>query len=673
MKKLLYAFALTIGAAFSAQAAPGDTTRVQATNRRFDRGNGYGAYDTAVTFPAGNVSYRKIYMVFTLGKYACPGYNPSNPGEGSGQTGWCGDWDYTVMNYLMTPGGDTVELGRFITPYANSNWPRTPLGWKQNYVYDVTDYYPLLKNNATFRVFYSGYSAGFTGNVEFLFIEGTPERNVLRIDRLWDGGYDYGRATSINTALKTISNTAPAGTQASVVKLNVTGHGGDNKGCAEFCPNTFNLGLNGNTIATQQLFRANCSENELYPQSGTWIYARANWCPGALVNTYSYPLQGITGGSAYQLGLSFPAYTTVGGNPASYIISGVVMNYGATNKTLDAGIEDIIAPTDNMNHFRQNPTATRPIITIRNSGSTAITSVQIEYGVEGRMANTYTWTGNLASFESRDINLPPLNQLMLSGGTYGFYSRIVQVNGQQDVDVNNNLLRSKFTAAPVWPEDLSIQLITNSDVASGTSSETSWKILDAMGNVVAQKLDCGARAYCESIVHLKPGAYTFAVADSAFGGYNDIPSGRAVGYFTGTGLTSSFSTDRSSGSISVYDTLTGSRLNLDGYFSGNFGGGFKQSFYVGAPLSIGKTKVPGISLSAVPNPASNSFVVKAEGSGNREGIVRVIDVTGREVLRQPYRYGFEQISSANLQSGIYLIDYEGKDGSTARQRIVISH
>src|SRR6185503_16460660 len=98
-------------------ANPGDTTWVQAQNDvHLDY---YNDFDTPVTFPSGSVSWRKIIMVFTLGKYQCPA-----------GTQYCGDWDYTVQNFLMTPT-DTFELSRLITPYANASYPRTPWGWKQ--------------------------------------------------------------------------------------------------------------------------------------------------------------------------------------------------------------------------------------------------------------------------------------------------------------------------------------------------------------------------------------------------------------------------------------------------------------------------------------------------------------------------------------------------------------
>ena len=69
MKKLLIAAFAAISA-FSAQAANGDTTWVQAhADKWLDH---YGAHDTTVQFPDGTKSYRRVYMIWTLGKYQCP-------------------------------------------------------------------------------------------------------------------------------------------------------------------------------------------------------------------------------------------------------------------------------------------------------------------------------------------------------------------------------------------------------------------------------------------------------------------------------------------------------------------------------------------------------------------------------------------------------------------------
>ena len=113
MKKYLYLLIAVLIFNLNSKAAPGDTTWVQANIAKLQ---GYGNYDSMVQFPASGKTYRAIYMIFTLGKYMCPGYDPANPGDKPGQTGWCGDWDYTVQNYLLTPGGQAFELGRLIAP-----------------------------------------------------------------------------------------------------------------------------------------------------------------------------------------------------------------------------------------------------------------------------------------------------------------------------------------------------------------------------------------------------------------------------------------------------------------------------------------------------------------------------------------------------------------------------
>src|SRR4051812_18180976 len=113
MRKAFYVFFVALCVAVRANAAPGDTTWVQAHNT-IQMPN-YGNYDASVPFPPDTATYRKIYMVFTMGEYVCP--------TGSQ---YCHQWDYTIQTSVMTPGGDTLELGRFISPYANAGTPNFP-------------------------------------------------------------------------------------------------------------------------------------------------------------------------------------------------------------------------------------------------------------------------------------------------------------------------------------------------------------------------------------------------------------------------------------------------------------------------------------------------------------------------------------------------------------------
>jgi len=234
---------LLFAGAFQAIAAPGDTTWVQANNRRLDNGNGYGSYDTLVHFPSGTATYRKIFMVFTLGEYACPA-----------GTQYCHQWDYTVTNFLMNPAGDTLELSRLITPYANTGVPRFPSTWSKDYVFDVTDYASLLKGSlSSIRIFYSGYSAGFSANIRFAFVEGVPERSVVGLTKLWEGSYQYGNAGDpIDNHITSKARTAPAGTQAAEMKFTITGHGSDNLGCCEFASHNYSVKVNNAVTETRR-------------------------------------------------------------------------------------------------------------------------------------------------------------------------------------------------------------------------------------------------------------------------------------------------------------------------------------------------------------------------------------------------------------------------------------
>lgn len=650
-----------------AQANPGDTTWVQATNRAFDRGNGYGDYDTAVAFPSGALSYRKIYMVFTLGKAACPAGSQ-----------YCGDWDYDVHNIIMTPT-DTFELGRLITPYANASAPRTPWGWTQRYIFDVTDYYPILKNSAVMRVFYSGYSTGFTGNIRFAFVEGTRERDVLGVSRVWHGGFDYGHGSvPINTALAPLSKTAPAGTQSTELKFIITGHGGDANACAEFCPNTYTMSLNGANFITQNFWKADCGSNQLYPQSGTWIYNRANWCPGEQVQTYSYKLNGITAGNSYTLGITFPPYTsTGGGSQASYKVDGAAIYYGGYNKTTDAGIEDIIAPTDAEYHYRDNPMVGKPIIAVRNSGSATLTSIKFEYGVIGRALQTYTWSGSLASLQTTQITLPELADLKRSAGNYQFVVRVLQANGATDNDATNNEMKSNFVAAPMWPTDIYVQFKNNSQ-SNGGVTQTKWRIEDMDGNIVAQKNNCGINLLCVDTLSLAFGkAYKLIVTDTntTDAGYWDIPSNNAVLSPHGDGLRF----NGTSGYIRVRRKDNNVQIpmpaEMTSSYEGNFGFGFTHYFYTGWPNAITNVNAAASAeLEVFPNPASAQLSVLVGGLKDTKGSVLLVDMVGRTVLERSYTSGVLQVDISTVPGGVYQVIYKnaGQQDIRLTQRLTVT-
>ena len=661
MKKILILFIAVFCINTVSKAAPGDTTWVQANNVYLTY---YNNYDTAVAFPAAGTSYRKILMIFTLGKYVCPGYT-----YGTGSVPWCGDWDYTIQNFLMTPGGDTLELGRLITPYANAGAPRTPYTWTQHYVYDVTDYAPLLHDAASMRILFSGYSGGFTGNIRFAFIEGTPDRTVKGITKLWSGSPHYGDTTggginNINNFFTLATETAPAGTNSTEMKFTVTGHGSDANYCCEFMSHNYQVLLNGSTINNKAIWRSNCGSNELYPQSGTWLYERANWCPGAMVYSDHIVLPGITAGSTFNTNITFDPYA-VGGSYGVYTSFGTIFYYGPLNKATDASLDYIVAPTNDENFFRENPVVEKPTVRVKNTGSNTITSITFSYGLQDSAMSTYTWTGSLASLTDTDIVLPVLPQLgAVAGlsGTYTFTATITAVNGAADEDVTNNTLSSQFLAAPYWPNTFKVQFKTNNEDDGTGHCETNWTIYDMNDVVVAQRINNALSTQYIDTISPGPGCYKLVITDGSCDGLNWWAN-------AGTSITS--------GNFYI-KKLSGVSINMNGYnysgqYNNDFGCGFTQYFRTDWPLAITDVTKGTGSMEVYPNPAQNTVNVDLAGIDRANGTISVVDALGRVVTSVAAQNMHEQVNVSSLANGVYTIQYTDVAGNKIQARLVIAN
>jgi hypothetical protein len=574
MKKQFYSLLFGMFAlVYTATANVGDTTWVQSFHGEFTQ---YGAFDTGVVFPPVSGTYRKIYMIITIGQYNC-----------TAGSQYCHQWDYDVENYVMTPAGDTLELARFITPYATSGTPGFGSTWQQHYIYDVTDYYPILHDSATMQIFYSGYSWGFNGDVKFAFIEGTPERNVVGYSRLWNNTYTYGNPSSpIDSSLLPYTITPPAGTQSTELKFAITGHGYDNtSGCCEFdntgVGHTYTVWANSNRVA-QYNMNVNCGVSEIYPQGGTWLYQRAgNWCPGGSLILAQYKLSGITVGSPNTVDVSFDDSYNGGGNYGIYKIASAAFYYAGYNKTLDASLEDVIAPTNFEWYRRENPRASTPVVKVRNTGGTTITSLLFSYGVKDSAMTQYIWLGSIAPLHDTTLTLPALNALTnlslnSSTGNYHFVAEIVQVNGQTDNDQSNDTITSTFSVAPTWPSTFIVKMLTSSIGANGNfgsnPADASWQITDQNNNVVVSRTNANVTTTYNDTVYLNTSSYyTLTVSTSQCYGLNWWALGGQSGYTPG-----SFSVlDYNNGNASL--PLNGNNGN-NSYYHDDFGCGFTQYF-----------------------------------------------------------------------------------------------
>src|SRR6185295_9687439 len=156
------------------------------------------------------------------------------------------------------------------------------------------------------------------------------------------------------------------------------------------------------------------------------------------------------------------------------------------------------------------------IVTIRNGGTTTLTSLIITYGIEGGPLTTYNWTGNLAFVKTEDVTLPPFTW---SNGNK-FVVTVSNPNGGSDEYANNNTMKSDFNFPPQFDADIIFYLRTDLhyDQYNGYH-QGSYTVKDENGNIVFQRANSSLQANTiyRDTLHLSNGCYEFRFTDDVSG------------------------------------------------------------------------------------------------------------------------------------------------------------
>lgn len=490
------------------------------------------------------------------------------------------------------------ELGRFITPYG-IGLDMGEEGW--TWVFDVTDFAPLLKDSVDLTA----------GNwqelldLKFLFITGTPPREVKRIETLWSG--DYALSTFAQNVPERTVQVEP-GEAGWRLKATTSGHQFDNPtNCAEFCYKVQSVDVNGTQQYSWQIMQE-CADNPLYPQGGTWIFDRAGWCPGAPVTTQNLELTPFVSGDSFTVD-----YDSQFDNYGNYVFEGYLVAYGEPNFAVDVELNGIMAPSDWKIHSRDNPVCDNPVIRIRNNGSQPLTSCTIIFGMEGSM-ESYEWTGNLGFLETEDVELVAENAAFWNGDEEAYLEFLVELanpNGTQDPYPYNNTGSSGFYRPPHHSYS---ELDDNRVIVWIGTNNAPWEIsatiYDRWGNVVFQRDDYSQASFTyRDTIALNQGCYLFHLEDSDHDGLsffaNNDGNGNARLKKVGAGNLKTFETD--------------------------FGKEIKYHFYWETNVvSVGEQEAARVGLRAFPNPGSGVYNVELEGLQGRL-LVQVYDMNGRLV------------------------------------------
>jgi len=602
----------------------------------------YGNYDAWANFPSNENTYRKILMHYDM---RC---------SSSG----CSGWDYTTKISLMKENGEVDEngnpifihdqtLANVITPYGTYMQGSGSNGfspnWVQRYTYDITDFAPLLKDSVLIRAFYGGWSTGFNVTLNFEFIEGTPPRNVIDIQNLWSGSNSY---SDIQNLLSDTLVFIPQEAKNSIMRVTISGHGQD----GEFTPGVdYSVSLNGENLYTQEIWRDDCGEVALYPQGGTWIYDRANWCPGDKATTRDHELTSFIQTDQENL-LDFDIYRE-NWNPAeaSYIYDAQLITFEEPNFNLDAVMEDIISPSNKDEYFRFNPSCSNPIIKIKNQGSQTLNSAEIYYGFDQFSNNIFYWSGNLKFGETEIIELPPISWNW--DNQTAFYANIVAANNIEDEYEVNNMLKSNYEYVEEYPSSFAMWFKTNS-----YPNESSYEIRNNENELIFSKTAMEANTLYKDTFNLAPGCYKIQILDTGGNQYSNED-----------GL-SWWANDDGSGYARLREVPGG----FFKYYQADFGTELTDYFRVGNYF-MSNTEIEDILFDIFPNPSNGNFNVFVETNFNNKVILKVIDINGKVIkeMIKDKEVSYQNFSIKDLPNGIYTILLESEN-NRMKKNIVIA-
>lgn len=144
--------------------------------------------------------------------------------------------------------------------------------------------------------------------------------------------------------------------------------------------------------------------------------------------------------------------------------------------TNDALIKEIVYPkVENFiadfhsPYFNDCGSTVIPIVNLQNNGTGALTSVTVNYKIDGGTINTFNWTGNLASGLTTTVSLP---LVIVNDGTHEIEAYTTNPNGSPDLNPLNDKTRGAFRS-----RENAMSLPFLEDFSGTTFPPTGWSYM----------------------------------------------------------------------------------------------------------------------------------------------------------------------------------------------------
>lgn len=580
-----------------------------------------------------SLSNDTIYPVDTI-YYHKSGYMPVYSTTGAKIDSVLATVDSTInvvtYNYFQRSPG-IFEIMSFVTPYGIG----LDLGAAgKTWEFDVTDFGPFLKGNK-YLFMTAGGEYQEQMDIKFLYIKGTPFRDVLSIQQIWPGNQGPSYAEIVADAVHNEPRNITLRSDAAAFKIRTTisGHGQN----GEFIKRTHFMNLNGGTKEFSWQVWKECASNPVYPQGGTWVFDRAGWCPGMSTDTKEMDITSMVS-PGQTVTFDYGINTVSNLNESWFRNNHQLVQYGPAKFSIDAAINLVKRPTKLIEFGRNNPICNEPLVVVKNTGSTAITSVKLEYGLNGGLMKNYTWTGNIAYATTAEISLPIDSAgYWYTSTSNNFKVNILEVNGAADNYAENN----SYTTVISRPDKFAFNNIIIKFKSNNRPTENSYTVKDAAGTVYLSQNSFDPNTIYEDNLALPNGCYILEFKDLGGDGLDY--------WYWGSSVTKGY--------LEVRKPSTSTALRV---FNPDFGNGINYEFVVaGAGLtSVKENTLSRVNFTVYPNPVNNTinlrYLLVQTGA-----FAELSDVTGRVVLRAELSAGSTsaELHSANLPSGMYTLRF----------------
>jgi len=290
-----------------------------------------------------------------------------------------------------------------------------------------------------------------------------------------------------------------------------------------------------------------------------------------------------------------------------------------------------------------------PEVTFKNYGNIVLTSLDIEYSINGGATNTYNWIGSLNSGATQTLSLPSVSFSPQANNSVNV--TLNNPNGNIDQNTSNNSGSASFThfaSAGQVTSGISAGQVSVAITTDMYGSETTWKIISENGTILGSggpynNLSApGTSSQPTEYANINQNeCYSFIIEDS----YGDGMNGQyGSGGYTVTDSDGNIIAQGGADLASMADFTYSEQENFETEFTS---------------VSVNELNN---TIEIYPNPVKNKLHINGEFN-----IIKIYDIYGKLV----YQGSDNTINTENLSNGIYITNID-LNNNTITKRVTIS-